>query len=163
LNCFVCETENSSIAAASSGCQRSAFLPAPWTPPQAPTWNSWKKCGFVVFRSAFLFLAICPPPSPPPPPHPRAHPQPPPRPPPLPPPWQVLSLIECHGIPAPSPIEQRWTANSDSCMSPACATDKQVGAAANNTRVCVFDSHHHFLRILFNRHCVCAVETFSPQ
>jgi hypothetical protein len=37
----------------------------------------------------------------------------------------LLTLIESHNIPAASPIEQRWSANSNSKFSPACATKDQ--------------------------------------
>jgi len=40
---------------------------------------------------------------------------------------EVLALIEAHDIPAPSPIEQRWSGNSSSVMSPAHATAAQRG------------------------------------
>ena len=42
---------------------------------------------------------------------------------------KLLTLVERAGIPAPSPIEQRWTASSSACMSPAYAEnaeDKQI-------------------------------------
>lgn len=35
---------------------------------------------------------------------------------------QVMSMIKREGIPAPSPIEQRWTASSRSLLSPASAS-----------------------------------------
>mmetsp|Transcript_23866 Transcript_23866/g.31074 ORF Transcript_23866/g.31074 Transcript_23866/m.31074 type:complete len:158 (+) Transcript_23866:3-476(+) len=38
---------------------------------------------------------------------------------------QLLELIETKNIAAPSPIEQRWTSNSSSHMSPACGTSQQ--------------------------------------
>lgn len=38
---------------------------------------------------------------------------------------QILSLIEAEKIPAPSPIEQRWTSGSRSMMSPAHSLDPQ--------------------------------------
>ncbi len=34
---------------------------------------------------------------------------------------ELLSRVERQGIPAPSPIEQRWTASSRSALSPALA------------------------------------------
>ena len=34
---------------------------------------------------------------------------------------ELLSRVERQGIPAPSPIEQRWTASSKSALSPASA------------------------------------------
>ena len=42
---------------------------------------------------------------------------------------RLLTLVERAGIPAPSPVEQRWTASSSACMSPAYAEnaeDKQI-------------------------------------
>jgi L-galactono-1,4-lactone dehydrogenase len=42
---------------------------------------------------------------------------------------RLLALIEAAGIPAPSPIEQRWTASSSAYMSPAYAAseaDQQI-------------------------------------
>lgn len=42
---------------------------------------------------------------------------------------KLLTLVERAGIPAPSPIEQRWTASSSACMSPAYsknAEDQQI-------------------------------------
>ena len=35
---------------------------------------------------------------------------------------ELLSRIERQGIPAPSPIEQRWTSSSRSALSPASVT-----------------------------------------
>ena len=37
---------------------------------------------------------------------------------------KLMKLIEYHGIPAPAPIEQRWTASSPSYMSPSYSIDK---------------------------------------
>lgn len=37
---------------------------------------------------------------------------------------QLKQLIEVEGIPAPAPIEQRWTARSESLMSPAYSSDE---------------------------------------
>jgi hypothetical protein len=36
---------------------------------------------------------------------------------------RLLELIEAHGVPAPAPIEQRWTRSSSSLLSPAHAAD----------------------------------------
>lgn len=38
---------------------------------------------------------------------------------------KLLTLVERAGIPAPSPIEQRWTASSSACMSPAYARNAE--------------------------------------
>ena len=38
---------------------------------------------------------------------------------------ELLSRIERQGIPAPSPIEQRWTSSSRSALSPAAVTPEQ--------------------------------------
>ena len=37
--------------------------------------------------------------------------------------YKLLALLKANGLPAPSPIEQRWTARSESFMSPAYSTD----------------------------------------
>lgn len=37
---------------------------------------------------------------------------------------ELMKLIENEGIPAPSPIEQRWTASTKSVMSPASSSDE---------------------------------------
>jgi hypothetical protein len=36
---------------------------------------------------------------------------------------ELLGMIEARGLPAPAPIEQRWSASSSSPMSPAYSTD----------------------------------------
>lgn len=42
---------------------------------------------------------------------------------------QLLNLIKKEDIPAPSPIEQRWTARSQSPLSPAFSTDPDALSA----------------------------------
>eukprot|EP00879_Flechtneria_rotunda_P029033 GHRR01031288.1.p1 GENE.GHRR01031288.1~~GHRR01031288.1.p1 ORF type:complete len:573 (+),score=173.49 GHRR01031288.1:1186-2904(+) len=46
---------------------------------------------------------------------------------------ELLQLIEAADIPAPSPIEQRWTASSSSPMSPAAAGTEGLGADRSKT------------------------------
>lgn len=46
---------------------------------------------------------------------------------------EVMNLIEQEGVPAPAPIEQRWTASSSASMSPA-----HCGSSPKTVRVELF-------------------------
>jgi L-galactono-1,4-lactone dehydrogenase len=51
---------------------------------------------------------------------------------------QVLKLIKKQNIPAPAPIEQRWTASSKSPLSPASSSS--TSSDALYSWVCFFSS-----------------------
>ena len=38
----------------------------------------------------------------------------------------LLQLVQRHGVPAPAPIEQRWTAGSAAPMSPAAGDPRSL-------------------------------------
>jgi len=52
---------------------------------------------------------------------------------------QVLKLIKKQNIPAPAPIEQRWTASSKSPLSPA-SSSSSTSLDALYSWVCFFSS-----------------------
>jgi L-galactono-1,4-lactone dehydrogenase len=52
---------------------------------------------------------------------------------------ELLRIIEAAAIPAPAPIEQRWTAASSSAMSPAAA-GRTAAAGSSCTSAKLLDS-----------------------
>ena len=92
---------------------------------------------------------------------------------------ELLSRIERQGIPAPSPIEQRWTSSSRSALSPASVTpelppdtlfswvgvimylpteDEKQRKAITNRHVCM-----SVLSLSGQLHTVCAVPVCKPE